>query len=112
MATWKYFSFYAITLQLNEPGTLWCSATELPVHYYNVNCREGDVQESDAQAPCFFETMIKGSSAAPDSSNYGSANYTTTFRADVHEAFRSVDIEVNRIWSKDLLLSKALSTLF
>jgi len=48
-------------------------------------------------AYCYFETYIKGSTSDQ-----------TVFRADVHEAYRDVDIEVNAIWEKDTTGSTAL----
>merc|ERR1719506_1288660 len=84
-----------LPLQLNEPGTLWCAATALSTGPY---CSYSELQHYVASDSCYFETYIKG--RALDG---------TVFRADVHQAYRDVDIEVNRIWEKDMVGSAALA---
>ncbi len=69
-----------LTLQLNEPGTLWCAAAELDTSATLKNCQESylqGTQPSLQHAYCYFENYIKGSN-----SEYPA----TVFRADVHEA--------------------------
>jgi len=87
-----------LTLQLNEPGTLWCAAAELDTSAVNKNCKESGVQDSSLGAYCYWEMYIKGSKME-----------NTVFRADVHESFRDVDIEVNAIWEKDTIGHAALN---
>ncbi|CAK8994475.1 unnamed protein product [Durusdinium trenchii] len=82
-----------VTLQLDEPGTIWCAAAELDSSSELQNCRESEVQDTepnDAITPCYYETFIKGSSSE-----------NVVFSHEVHDAFRDVDIEVNRIWQRD-----------
>merc|ERR1740117_1336087 len=82
-----------VTLQLNEPGTIWCqivdkdssSATTSAGGYF---CRDMDVKEQTGQ-PCYFENFIKG----VERSGLGS----TTFRADVHIPYQDYDIDLNYI---------------
>ncbi|CAK9095833.1 Uncharacterized protein SCF082_LOCUS45001 [Durusdinium trenchii] len=75
-----------VTLQLDEPGTVWCQAA------LNVStsgfCAETELQDSDPQADCYYESYIKG-------------NSTAVFRKEVPEAFRDVEVEVNRLPSRD-----------
>merc|ERR1719271_1892509 len=87
-----------VTLQLNEPGTLWCAAAELDTPVIAPqNCKESELQDSSTSAYCYYETYIKGSTSQ-----------NTVFRADVHEAYRDVDIEVNAIWERDTYGSSTL----
>ena len=44
-----------------------------------------DTEPNDAITPCYYETFIKGSSSE-----------NVVFSHEVHDAFRDVDIEVNR----------------
>eukprot|EP00928_Gymnodinium_smaydae_P040215 TRINITY_DN27306_c0_g6_i1.p1 TRINITY_DN27306_c0_g6~~TRINITY_DN27306_c0_g6_i1.p1 ORF type:complete len:5181 (-),score=906.80 TRINITY_DN27306_c0_g6_i1:179-15013(-) len=84
-----------VTLQLNEPGTVWCAAVEPGTSA--TSCNEDDIQDTSATGPCYFERFIKGS-----------VLHGTTFVAGVHEAFRDVDINVNRIWKRDEAAGEAL----
>ncbi|CAE7498925.1 unnamed protein product [Symbiodinium natans] len=82
-----------VTLQLDEPGTIWCAAAELDTSVNIVNCKEGEVQDAEPDPsirPCYFETFAKGTYADG-----------TVFKADVSQPFRDVDIEVNRIWERN-----------
>ena len=81
-----------ITLQLNEPGTLWCQAARPSGSSITTNCKENEFQDGDPATACYFERFIKGASL----SGPGPVN-----RAEVHEAFRDVDILVSDIWLKD-----------
>jgi len=83
-----------VTLQLNEPGTLWCQATETATG--TANCATSEMQASSG-LPCYFETFIQGSSGD-----------STVFTAPVHTAFRDVDINIDKIWEKDMSGSAAL----
>jgi hypothetical protein len=84
-------------LQLDEPGTVWCQAAELSTSTVTTNCKETDVVPSPSPSPCYFERFIKGD-----------ATYGTVFRAEVHEAYRDYEINVNKIWAKNELSSAAL----
>jgi len=82
-----------VTLQLNEPGTIWCQivdkdssqVTTTPGGHF---CRDGDVSQ-DTSNQCYFETFIKGVTRAGAGS--------TTFRADVHIPYQDYDIDLNYI---------------
>jgi len=82
-----------VTLQLNEPGTIWCqiadkdssSDTTTPGGYY---CRDMDVT-STLSNPCYFETWIKGARPGVGTS--------TVFKADVHVPYQDYDIDLNLI---------------
>ena len=87
-----------VTLQLNEPGTIWCQAAEVNGSALtSTNCDETEVQDGNSAAACYFEDFVKGKLAL-----------NTVFRADAHEAFVDVDIEVNRIWAQDGASAAAL----
>eukprot|EP00438_Fugacium_kawagutii_P000297 Skav205258 [mRNA] locus=scaffold1841:79647:81160:- [translate_table: standard] len=79
-----------LTLQLNEPGTIWCAAAELDTSSDVDNCKESEVQArdtepDDAVAPCYYESFIKGSQFDD-----------TVFSVEVANGFWDVDVEVNR----------------
>jgi hypothetical protein len=87
-----------LTLQLNEPGTLWCAAVELDSSSGTTNCKNGEIQDATTgSGTCYFETYIRGSPSDQ-----------TVFRSLVHEAYTDVSIDVNRIWEKDQSGSAAL----
>jgi hypothetical protein len=86
-----------MTLQLNEPGTIWCQASELDSSSETAYCKGANILAAADGTPCYFETFIKGS-----------ATDSTVFRSDVHTQFRNVEIEVNRIWESDASGSKVL----
>jgi mannose/fructose/N-acetylgalactosamine-specific phosphotransferase system component IIB len=83
-----------ITLQLNEPGTIWCQSVDKDTSaqtttaggYY---CRDLDVVGSPTNNPCYYEDFIKGTLRGPSDS--------TVFRADIHVPYRDYDIDLNRI---------------
>ena len=85
-----------LTLQLSEPGTIWCQAAELTGGATG-NCAENEIQYTGTGAACYFETYIKGIAA-----------HNTVFRADVHVANVDVDIEVNKIEQQDNAASNNL----
>jgi len=82
-----------VTLQLNEPGTIWCqvvdkdssATTTTEAGFY---CRDMDVKP-DPPSPCYFENFIKGTQRAGAGS--------TVFRADVHIPYQDYDIDLNYI---------------
>jgi hypothetical protein len=89
-----------LTLQLDEPGTIWCQAVELDSSANAANCKNGGVQNTQPNlmlSTCYFENYIKGSTT-----------YGTVFRSEVHEAYRNYDIEVNKIYQKSLVSSTTL----
>ena len=51
-----------VTLQLNEPGTIWCQAvmpsTSTAYCATGATGLAGDIQESDPAAPCYLETLV------------------------------------------------------
>ncbi|CAE7924644.1 unnamed protein product [Symbiodinium necroappetens] len=82
-----------VTLQLDEPGTIWCAAAEPDSSANTQNCREGELQDSQPDPsiePCYFETFAKGTYADG-----------TVFKAEVSQPFRDVDIEISRIWERN-----------
>jgi hypothetical protein len=85
-----------MTLQLNEPGTVWCSAASMEPGT-SIFCKAADVQTTDSLAPCYLETFVKG---LPQEG--------TVFRADIHNAFVDHEVEVNRIRRKDATGSQPL----
>ena len=42
-----------VRLQLDEPGTVWCAATE--VLSGTVNCQDSELQENNPLAACYFQ---------------------------------------------------------
>jgi len=86
-----------LTLQLNEPGTLWCSAGLPDASPSTTFCKLSEYQGEDPAEDCFFETFVKGV-----------ASKETVFRVDAHHAFQDYVIEVNRILTKDTADSTAL----
>jgi hypothetical protein len=87
-----------MTLQLNEPGTIWCAAALLDGSSLPEFCSIGEIQDTNANAICHYEKLIKGSTSDG-----------TVFRADIHTPFRDYDIEVNKMWEKDYTGSAPLS---
>eukprot|EP00931_Biecheleriopsis_adriatica_P071269 TRINITY_DN4511_c0_g1_i3.p1 TRINITY_DN4511_c0_g1~~TRINITY_DN4511_c0_g1_i3.p1 ORF type:complete len:2354 (-),score=405.61 TRINITY_DN4511_c0_g1_i3:1928-8902(-) len=87
-----------VTLQLDEPGTIWCAALEQDSVTFTPNCKASELQDASGGAYCHYEDYIKGG-----------ASDNTVFRKDVHQAFQDVDIEINRIWQKDKTGSSALA---
>jgi len=81
-----------VTLQLNEPGTIWCqiadkdssSLTTTPGGLY---CRDMDVTETSTH-DCYFETWIKGADRG---------GLSTVFRAEAHVPYQDYDIDLNLI---------------
>eukprot|EP00927_Polykrikos_kofoidii_P002778 TRINITY_DN11111_c1_g1_i1.p1 TRINITY_DN11111_c1_g1~~TRINITY_DN11111_c1_g1_i1.p1 ORF type:complete len:1928 (+),score=277.30 TRINITY_DN11111_c1_g1_i1:722-5785(+) len=76
-----------VTLQLNEPGTIWCQIVNkdslAPGHY----CQDQDVLSSLSPGdPCHYETFVKGVPA-----------HGTTFSAEVHVPYQDHDINLNKI---------------
>jgi len=79
-----------LTLQLDEPGTIWCAAAELDGSAGATYCKDSEMQDTDLSVdPCYFEVQIKGGMAD-----------STVFSAEVHEAYRDVHVEVDKIWGK------------
>jgi len=80
-----------VTLQLNEPGTIWCQIADKDssAAATGTHCRGMDVTFAPSTDKCFFETWIKGVSRA----GFG----TTLFRADVHVPYQDYDINLNHI---------------
>eukprot|EP00913_Durusdinium_trenchii_P022223 g20882.t1 len=74
-----------VTLQLDEPGTVWCAAT-VPDSGSSSYCRPSDLQDTDNTAQCYYEDYIKGSVAQG-----------TRFETQVPQAYVDVYVEVNRI---------------
>ena len=89
-----------VTLQLDEPGTIWCQAAEIASASPNSFCNELDFQDSDPLAECFFETFVKASAAPADA----------VFSVLAPEAYRNVDININRVVSKDSTSSSSLTS--
>jgi Zn finger protein HypA/HybF involved in hydrogenase expression len=90
-----------VTLQLNEPGTVWCQAAPLSSAAVTSVCKENEIQEtSDTLGACYFETFIKG--------KFTASSLEASFRADVHTAYVDYDIEVNRLFGKDEVSSEPL----
>ncbi|CAJ1402439.1 unnamed protein product [Effrenium voratum] len=89
-----------VTLQLNEPGTVWCQAVEVSASTDIANCKEQDMQDALPAGDCFFETFVTGTGplSPPDA----------VFQAQVHEAFRNVDLDINRIVNKGASSSSPL----
>ena len=80
-----------VTLQLNEPGTIWCQAIEVFATTQNLaNCNEEDFQQDSSSNDCFYETFVKASSSSP----------AAIFSAYVHQAFQHVAIDIDKIVSK------------
>jgi hypothetical protein len=86
-----------LTLQLDEPGTIWCT----PVRFTGVVT--GEITENDygSGAACsdvtgagltYFEDCIKGGTVGAG---------TAIFREYVPEAYRNVDLEMNRVITQD-----------
>ncbi|CAE8720003.1 unnamed protein product [Polarella glacialis] len=87
-----------VTLQLNEPGTVWCQVAEPSTGTGTTYCREDQIQDAASGSACYWESFAKGSVAQG-----------TTFRSDVHAAYTDVDVEVNKSWQKDMAAGAALS---
>lgn len=50
----SFLSFFSqVRLQLDEPGTVWCAATE--VLSGTVNCQDSELQENNPLAACYFQ---------------------------------------------------------
>jgi hypothetical protein len=73
-----------ITLQLSEPGTVWCQVAELLTVGSPTTCKEDEVGTTSGS--CYFESFIKGQSS-----------HSTVFRTDFHQAYVNYDVEVNRL---------------
>ena len=93
-----------LTLQLDEPGTLWCAALDtIDSDYCGADLESNELSSSESDevlgtSPCYFETYIKGGTSD-----------STVFRSDVHVAYQDVKISVNRIWEKDRSGAAALT---
>ena len=89
-----------LTLQLSEPGTVWCQAAQQDSNAVPGHCVFSDIQDLDdgPLVGCYFETWIKGSSV-----HLGGNTDPTIFRADVHEAYRNYDIELDSLYHGDLV---------
>lgn len=80
-----------VTLQLNEPGTIWCQAVEVFASTQNLaNCNDEEFQQESSSDDCFYETFVKASASSP----------SAIFSAYVNEAFQHVAIDINKIVSK------------
>jgi len=77
-----------VTLQLNEPGTIWCQIADRDSTGGGTHCRDMDVTFAPTTDNCYFETWTKGVSR-------GLGN--TLFRADVHIPYQDYDIDLNMI---------------
>lgn len=90
-------SIIQITLQLNEPGTIWCQIADKDSTSSPLYCRDLDVQTSVTTNPCYFETWIKGQSA-----------HSTVFKAEVHVPYTDYDIDMDKIEQKNKAASATL----
>jgi len=79
-----------VTLQLNEPGTIWCQIADRDTSAYGgTYCRDMDVTDAPSTDSCYFETWTKGV--------YRPGTGSTLFRADVHIPYQDYDIDLNYI---------------
>ncbi|CAE7260941.1 unnamed protein product [Symbiodinium microadriaticum] len=66
-----------VTLQLDEPGTVWCQPGDTSGDA--TQCQSSEVQNQSSTTDCFWITLIQ----------------SNDFRANVHEAFVDVSINMN-----------------
>ena len=88
-----------VTLQLSEPGTLWCQIMSLegPNPAY---CTTHNLQDSNTNvAQCHYERFIKGNE---------DAGVATVYRADIHEAYRDYDISLSKLYASSEETAAAL----
>ncbi|CAK8986554.1 Uncharacterized protein SCF082_LOCUS596 [Durusdinium trenchii] len=83
-----------VTLQLNEPGTVWCQLMSLQGPNSSI-CDTSTLQDNDTAASCYYESYIKGS--AP-----------SAFRAEVPQAYRNVHLTLDRLLDSSLTSSGTL----
>lgn len=80
-----------VTLQLNEPGTIWCQAVEVSASTQKTTfCSDEDIQQDASSSDCFYETFIKASASSPPA----------IFSAYVNEAFQIVALDIDKTVSK------------
>ena len=80
-----------VTLQLNEPGTIWCQAVEVSASTQKTTfCSDEDIQQDASSSDCFYETFIKASASSPPA----------IFSAYVNEAFQIVALDMDKAVSK------------
>lgn len=77
-----------VTLQLNEPGTIWCQIVDKDSTVNTQYCRDATVT-FDPSNPCYFETFIKGVARG------GADN--TKFSTEVHIPYHDYDIDLTAI---------------
>eukprot|EP00931_Biecheleriopsis_adriatica_P047271 TRINITY_DN27224_c0_g2_i1.p1 TRINITY_DN27224_c0_g2~~TRINITY_DN27224_c0_g2_i1.p1 ORF type:complete len:3147 (+),score=582.09 TRINITY_DN27224_c0_g2_i1:27-9467(+) len=93
-------SLIQVTLQLDEPGTIWCQIAEQAAFgTTGTYCREQDVSNSPGD-PCHFETWTKG-----ETRGLGS----TTFMAEVHVPYQDYDIDLTAIENRATAAGDALT---
>jgi hypothetical protein len=95
-----------LTLQLNEPGTIWCTpvaknsaaTSEIKNSDFGTSqfCHDNAATTNPAPTPTYYENCIKG------------ATNGATFVVYVPEAYRNVDLEMNKIATDDQTGNTAL----
>ncbi|CAE6973255.1 PEPD [Symbiodinium sp. CCMP2592] len=83
-------SHIQVTLQLNEPGTVWCQVADQDGSPTGTRyCQNSAIDFLTSSDPCYYETWIQGV-------NRGGSD-STVFMEEVHVPYQDFDIDMTRI---------------
>ncbi|CAJ1388166.1 unnamed protein product [Effrenium voratum] len=83
-------SIIQVTLQLSEPGTVWCQVADQDASAFAGRyCQNSAIDWLTSSDPCYYETWIQGV-------DRGTAD-STRFMAEVHTPYQDFDIDMTRI---------------